>query len=56
MSKKKKDKSRPVYICPKCKMLWVHDTEYLCCICKVKGEPQNDGARKTLKKVYLREE
>ena len=51
MSKKTKDKSRPVYICPKCRMLWVHDTEYLCCICKVKGEPQNDGAKKTIKKI-----
>lgn len=55
MSKKKKqpirNKPRPVYICPRCRMLWVYDTDPYCLICKILGEPQNDGAKKTIKKI-----
>lgn len=55
MSKKTKDKSRPVYICPKCRMLWVHDTDPYCIICKVVGIPQNKGAEKTVRKLNKEE-
>ena len=52
---KKQQQPRPVYICPKCSMEWVHDTDPICIICKVVGIPQNKGAEKTVRKLNKEE-
>ena len=50
MKKSKKDKPRPVWLCPKCGMRWV-SCEPVCLLCEVFGQAQNEGAEKILKKA-----
>lgn len=49
MSKKKKkeakkNKPRPVFVCPKCGSQFVSDWDNVCWICKIPGEPKNEAA------------
>ena len=49
MKKSKKNKPRPAWTCPKCKIYWV-SCEPACVICKSPGVPMNEGAEKILGK------
>lgn len=51
MKKSKKDKPRPRFYCAKCGLRWV-SCEPLCVICRVSGEPLNEGAEKLIKKTF----
>jgi hypothetical protein len=50
MSKKKKNQARPRFFCRACGLMWV-SCEPMCVICKVHGEPLNEGAEKVLRKA-----
>ena len=52
MKKSKKNKPRPAWTCPKCKIYWV-SCEATCVICKSVGTPMNEGAEKIIAKRHF---
>lgn len=52
MSKSKKSKPRPRWLCPKCGMYWVN-CEPMCILCGVAGKPLNEGAEKIMNKTEV---
>ena len=54
MKKSKKNKPRPAWTCPKCKIYWVSCSE-TCVICKSVGTPMNEGAEKLIAKLAASE-
>lgn len=52
---KTKDKTRPRYECPRCRIIWVADQRPYCMGCGKAGVPLNSGAEKTVKKLNKEE-
>lgn len=52
---KTKDKTRPRYECPRCRIIWVADQRPYCMGCGKAGVPLNRGAEKTVKKLNKEE-